>query len=156
MAVQGKLLYMTVDGNEINCQTDLTLNMTANTTDEEACKPLSTETTDASLWITRTVASKEWDASVSAKTIISAVTANNTNIATLAGLFITGTNQVEVAIQVNSGHDDFGEPQTFVFTGNAIMNGFTLNAPIEGDSTGDVTFVSNGAPTWTQTTVVGG
>lgn len=154
MALQGKLLYLRVDGAELDCQTDITLNMTANTTDDEGCKPSSTDTGNDNLWITRSVSSKEWDGSVTAKTIIADIAANTTNISQLAGKFITGTNNVEVAVQVNSGHDEFGEPQSFVFTGGAIMNGLTLNGPFEGDSTGDVTFVSNGAPTWVQTPVV--
>lgn len=153
-ALQGKLLYLKIDGKELECQTDLTLNMTTNTADEEACKPLSTETNNAALWVKRSVSSKEWDASVSAKTFIADVTANNTNASELLGLFITGDNMVEVTIQTNEGNDEYGQPKSGVFTGSAIMNGLTLNGPSEGDSTVDITFISNGEPTWVTATIV--
>lgn len=152
MAVQGKLLYIKVGEKEIECQTDLTLNMTANTTDTDACKPLSTDVGGTADWITRTVASREWDASVSAQTLVNAITTYN-NIGDLMGIFVNGSLNVEVAIQTNSANTDYDQTSTFLFTGSAIMNGLTLNGPQDGVSTGDVTFVSNGKPTYTETVV---
>lgn len=152
--VQGKLIYIKVGTKEISCQTDLTLNLTANTTEQDPCKPAAGESLSAAEWVNLTVSSRQWDASVSAQTLVDNITTFN-NIADLIDMFVSGTLKTEVAIQTNSTSADYDQPSTFVFTGQAIMTGLTLNATGDAVSTGDVTFNGTGAPTFTKTAVGG-
>lgn len=151
--IPGKLINLKIGANELLCQADLTLNLTASTTDEEGCKPATGESMSVSEWVKRSVSTREWDASVSLKTIVSELLTNYSYVY-LAKLFVSGSLEVTVVVETNSTSPDYKETGTFVFEGNAIMTGLTLNAPYEGASTVDVTFNSTEAPTFEAVAVV--
>lgn len=144
MALQGKLLSGKFNGLEFNCQIDITINFTANITDIEPCKPLSTDTTNATKAVRRTVGSTEWSSDLTMQTIVDAATSTTTNASQLMQLFATGNLEGEIEVLTSSLNPEYGEAQSFIFTGPCIMSTLTVNGPEEGNSTSDVTFVSNG------------
>lgn len=151
-SLQGKLIKLKVGGKPFECELDMTLNFTANTTEEDPCKPADGASV-GDVWVDANITSKTWEASVSAKTMVDSL-ATFTGIDKLLQAFINTSAIVEVTVETNSTSDDYDQPQTMLFTGTAIMSGLTLNAPQDGASTGDVTFTGKGKPTYTQTTVV--
>lgn len=151
-SLQGKLVKLEVGGKEFECELDMTLNFTANTSEEVACKPISGASA-GDLWVDQNIVSKTWDATVSAKTTVDSLLVY-TGIDKLMDTFVNGSNVVTVTVETNSTSDDYDQPQTFLFTGQAIMTGLTLNSPQDGAATGDITFTGKGKPTYTQVTVV--
>lgn len=151
-SLQGKLIRLKVGGKPFECEMDLTVNFTANTSDEDPCKPAEGASV-GDVWIDSNIVSKSWDASVSAKTMVDSLT-TFTGIDKLINAFVNGSNIVEVTVETNSTSGDYDQPQTMLFVGTAIMTGLTLNAPQEGASTGDITFTGKGKPTYTQVTLV--
>lgn len=151
-SLQGKLIKLKVGGKPFECELDMTLNFTANTTEEDPCKPADGASV-GDVWVDSNITSKAWDATVSAKTMVDSL-ATFTGIDKLMQAFINTSAIVEVTVETNSTSADYNQPQTMLFTGTAIMTGLTLNAPQDGASTGDVTFTGKGKPTYTQTTVV--
>lgn len=151
-SLQGKLVKLKVGGKPFECELDMTLNFTANTSEEDPCKPAEGASM-GDVWVDANVVSKAWDATVSAKAMVDALTTYS-GIDKLIATFVNGSIIVEVTVETNSTSDDYDQPQTMLFTGTAIMSGLTFNAPQDGAATGDVTFTGKGKPTYTQTTVV--
>ena len=150
-ALQGKLIGVKVNGTYIRCQTDGTLAITVNTTDDDPCKPTETETTNGSSWTTHTVGSKGWTISVTGKTFADVLTGFIDN-SEIAGLMITGDPSVEVTFQTIK-TTDYDYTNVFVYEGTGTLTSFTQNAPIEGDATYDLEITGNGALTYTETPV---
>ena len=149
-ALQGKLIGVKIEGDYIRCQTDGTLAITVNTTDDDACKPTETDTTNGASWTTHSVDSKAWTVSVTGKTFADSVTGaiDNSGIAAL----MLGNPSVEMTFQTIK-TTDYDFPNIFVWEGTGTLTSFTQNAPIDGDATYDLEITGNGALTYTETPV---
>ncbi len=147
-ALPGKLISMKIGGVAIRCQTDITLTMTNNLTDNDLCKPSETELANGSNWITRTYDSSEWSVSATAKTFadITAGFIDNSDITNL----MLGNPTVEVTIATTQ-TVDYNFPQLFVYEGTGILTSYTLNGAQAGESTYDIEISGSGALTFTET-----
>jgi len=151
MVLQGKLIGVKVNGNFIRCQTDATLNIIINTTEDEPCKPTEEQSTNEAAWITRTVDTKDWNVSVTAKSFADAVSGfiDNSDIATL---MVVGDPNVEMTFQTIR-TTDYNYASIFVYEGTGILTSFTQNAPEEGQATYDLEISGNGALTFEETPI---
>lgn len=146
----GKLLSVTVDGEFISCQIDAVLTLTNNLTESTPCKPSPTDTYKGAQTIKRTVDSRDWTLTYSAKQLADAVAANQNTIAQkmLAG----GNPYVQVTFQTTQ-TTDYDFPVSFVYEGEGVIQDLALNAPQDGDATHDGTIVANGDLTYSQVPV---
>lgn len=144
--VPGSIIGVRYGGVWMKCQTDATLNLTVNVTEEDACKPDST-TPDAAggSWVERSVDSRDWDISFSQNLMRNSLAALNPDT---AKLIIDGNVdvQVEFMTQIGQTKSDFD----FIYAGSGILTGFTLNAPTSGVATMDSTIAGNGPLTYTR------
>lgn len=147
--LQGGVIGVTINGNEIQCEIDATLNITINTTETDPCKPLAAEPYKSSRWVDTSVDSKGWNVTFSAKAFADAVEMNNLDI---VDLLVSGDPIVQIQFYTKQ-HPDYDYDEIAVFAGEGVMNDFTWNAPGTGESTYDVTVTGKGAPTFTRTTV---
>lgn len=149
--LQGKLIGVKVNGSYIRCQTDATLTLTVNTTEDDPCKPTEEEATNAAAWITRTVDTKDWNVSVTAKSFAD-VLAGFLDNSDIAALMIEGDPNVEMTFQTIR-TTDYDYSSIFVYEGTGILTSFTHNAPEAGQSTYDLEISGNGALTFEETPV---
>lgn len=147
----GKLIGVKVNGTYIRCQTDATLTITIETTDDEPCKPTEADTTNGASWGSHSVGTKNWNVSVTGKTFADTVAGFIDNSA-IAGLMITGDPSVEITFQTIK-TTDYDFDKTFIYEGTGTLSSFTQNAPIDGDATYDLEVTGNGALTYTEATV---
>lgn len=152
--LNGKLVLLKVGNVELACQTDLTINFTANTSEPPTCKPASGEDGSDAEWVSRNVDSREWDASVSAQALAGDLATLN-DVTDLIGTFVNDSLKVSITVLTNDGSDDYDKDYGLLFTGDAIMNGLTFNAGGEDVATGDVTFISDGKPEYTKVDLSG-
>lgn len=142
-SVPGKIIGVRVGGVWLNCQTDATLNLTVNVSEEDPCKPDGDAlTTENSIpWVERTADSRDWSIDFSAKLMRDSLASAN-DPADIAGLIIDGTvnAEVEFATADNQTYSDYD----FVYSGSGIITNFTLNAPASGAATQDATVTGNG------------
>lgn len=146
----GKLLGVTTDGEFINCQLDATLNLTLNLTESTPCKPSPTETYKSGQTIKRTIDSRDWTITFSAKALAQALANNQNKLA--QKLLVGGDPNVQVTFQTTE-TTDYDFPIVFVYEGEGILQDLTINAPQDGDATHDGTIVANGDLTYTETPV---
>lgn len=145
--LQGKLIGVRVNGSNIRCQTDATLAITIDTTDNGDCKPLEAQSTNSNSWITHTVSTKKWTISVSAKSFVDQVTGALDN-GDIALMLTAGTPEVEIVFQTTR-TVDYDFDHIFIYEGTGTITSFTQNAPIFGQSTYDLEVTGNGALTYT-------
>lgn len=150
-ALQGKLLGVKVNGVFVRCQTDATLNININVTDDEPCKPTETDTTNGTSWTTHTVDSKDWSLSVTAKAFAD-VEAGIFDNSDIAELMTVGNPSVEAVFQTIQ-TTDYNHPAVFLYEGTGTLTSFSHNAPSDGESTYDLEITGNGALTFTKTPV---
>lgn len=145
--LQGKLIEVRVNGSNVRCQTDSTLSITIDTSDDDACKPTEADSTNGSSWITHNVTTKKWTISVSAKAFADQVSGRIDN-SDIVNMLTTGTPNVEITFQTTRTLDyDFNN--IFLYEGSGTITSFTHNAPISGESTYDLEVIGNGALTYT-------
>lgn len=146
----GKLIGVKVNGSYIRCQTDATLTITTNVTDDDPCKPSETESYKGGGWVTHTIDTKAWTVSVTAKTFADQVVGmlDNSDIAAL----MIGDSSVEMTFQTIQ-TSDYDFASIFIYEGTGTLTSFTHNAPTAGDSTYDLEITGNGALTFTETPV---
>jgi hypothetical protein len=142
-ALSGKLLSVTVGGKKIRCQTDATLNLTTNLTEDDPCKPDDDTPLEEAGWTTRTVDSRDWNVTVSAKNFLDATSASNVDQRDLIDEFISGNLNAEIEFLSTPGQHP-GDTEDVVYSGNAILATIAVNAPASGNSTSDYTFSGNG------------
>lgn len=148
-ALPGKLISMKIGGVQIRCQTDITLNIVVNTTDNDPCKPSEEEAANgASQWVTRTIDTKEWSASATAKTFAD-VTAGFIDNGDITALMLADPT-VEVTIGTTQ-TTDYNFPELWVYEGTGILTNFTLNGAQAGESTYDIEISGSGELTYTAT-----
>lgn len=138
-SIGGKLLAVTVNGVRIRCQTDATLTLTTNMTDDDPCKPDDNTPAAEASYVTRTVDSRDWTLSVSAKSFLDNIEMNQSD---LSELFIQGNLDAEVEFLSTPGQHNY--PEDVVYSGSAIISSITINAPASGASTHDTEFSGNG------------
>lgn len=144
-AIPGKLLAVTINGQKYRCQTDGSLNITANLSEDDPCKPDDQSTPAEAGWVTRSVDSRDWSMSFSAKSFSDNIQAHNSDV---SSLMIDGDLDVEVEFLTTPGQHSF--PEDIVYSGSGILANFTLNAPVTGGSTYDVEVSGNGPLTLTR------
>lgn len=149
-AVPGKLISMKIGGVPIRCQTDINLTITVNTTDNDPCKPTEAEATNGALWITKTIDTKEWSVSGTAKTFAD-ITAGSIDNSDITALMLADPT-VEVIITTTQ-TTDYAFPKVFVYEGTGIITSFTLNGAQSGESTYDIEISGNGELTYTESPV---
>ena len=149
--LQGKLIGVKINDTYIRCQTDATLTITQDVTDDDPCKPTEADTTNGASWVSHTAGTKSWTVSVTAKAFAD-VAAGLIDNSDIAGLMITGDNSVEVTFQTIK-TSDYSFASVFLYEGTGTLTSFTHNAPVDGASTYDLEITGNGALTYTETPV---
>lgn len=141
--IPGKLLLATLNGVETNCQQDATLTINYNVTQEEPCKPSSSETYKGFSWQTSVTDSASWSLAFSIKS----TDLNSANQNTILANLISNGNQALVTFETS---DATGVDLAYssIFTGDGLISDFTWNAPQAGESTVDITVTGNGAPSF--------
>lgn len=147
--IPGSIIGMTIAGTWYKCQTDATLNLTVNVTEEDPCKPNPGDVDGGLSWVERTADSRDWTMDFSSALLRNSLEAANPDI---ARLIIDGNVAVEVQFMTSSGS---GKTDVdFIYAGSGILTGFTLNAPVAGSATTDTTIAGNGPLTYTKIPVV--
>lgn len=144
----GRLLGVTVNGVYYKCQTSADLNLTAATTTDETCKPDQGTSGDPIGWVTRTVDSKDWTITFSAKSFADGLGASGN---ALSRLFIEGDLSCTAHFMTNPNQGDGIISTDVLYVGEGLLSGLKINAPEKGSSTYDATIVGNGPLTITET-----
>jgi len=151
-SLSGKVVGIQVQDPEteemtwLDCQVDATLNLTTETEEEDACKPSPDEiaTTGDVPFGDFTASKRIWDISVSQKIVKGIFEAAGIDI---ADLWVQGLLTVQVEFMTNPNQEVFA--YDIMYSGSAIITGYTLNAPETGAATADITFQGTGAITRT-------
>lgn len=149
--LQGKLIGVKINGSFLRCQTDATLTINVNVTEDDPCKPTESDSTNGASWTTHSVDTKDWSVSVTAKTFAD-VSAGLLDNGDIAGLMIDGNPSVEMTFQTIQ-TTDYDYSSIFLYEGTGTLTSFNLNAPVDGESTYDLEITGNGALTYTETPV---
>lgn len=144
----GKLLGVTVNGVYYKCQTNADLNLVAAVTADDTCKPDQGAGSDPVGWITRTVDSKDWTITFSAKSFADGLSASGNS---LSRFFISGDLTVQAHFMTNPNLGNGVISADILYSGSGLLTGLKINAPEKGSSTYDVTIVGNGPLTITET-----
>lgn len=147
-ALPGKLLGVTVNGVYYRCQTTADLTLTAATTDDDTCKPDQGAGSIPIGWITRTVDSKDWAITFSAKAFADGLGASGN---ALSKLFINGDLTCTAHFMTNPLQGNGQISTDVLYEGSGLLTGLKLNAPEKGSSTYDATITGNGPLTITET-----
>lgn len=145
----GAVMGITINGSELQCELESALSITINTSEAEACKPLTSEAYKGATWADQTVDRKTWEITGSAKAFADAVEFNNLD---LVDLLVNGNPIVEVQFYTKQ-HTDYDFDQIAVFTGTGILSLDDWTAPAEGESTYSFTITGKGEPTFVRTNV---
>lgn len=147
--LEGRLIGFRLDGDYYNCQVDVKLTLGTSLTKNPTCKPNPTGGSLSVPWETSNVDSKNWSGTGSAQSFLDSITGYKNNN-DLIQKFITGDLQIDVEILTAADLTSTeGYDHDFIFEGEAILSGITLNGPAAGGSTYDITLTGNGAPTFT-------
>lgn len=147
--VPGSIIGVTIGGTWYMCQTDATLNLSVNVTEEDPCKPAPGDAATGDIpWVERTADSRDWSIDFSSNLMRNSLAANNPNIAKLV---IDGDVDVEVEFMSRVGQSKIDKD--FLYAGSGIITGVTLNAPVTGNATNDASIAGNGPLTYTEVAV---
>lgn len=144
----GKLLGVTLDGVYYKCQTTADLTLTAAVTEDDTCKPDQGSDVDPIGWITRTVDSKDWAITFSAKSFADGLGASGNQ---LSRFFIESDLVVLAHFMTNPDAGDGTISDDVLYEGSGLLTGLKINAPEKGSSTYDATITGNGPLTITET-----
>jgi predicted secreted protein len=148
----GKLVAAKINGTYIRCQMDITLTMTQDVTDDEACKPSETDNYKGGSWKTHTKGDKGWTMSTSGKMFADVVAGEMSN-QQISQLFIDGDNSIEVVVQTKQTADyDFASVILYEGTGTIVSH--SINGPADGNATWDMEVTGNGPLTYLDTPFV--
>src|SRR3546814_443336 len=136
--ISGKLLRVKFGDKYIQCQLDATLNMTVNTTEDEACKPSGETPETSTSWITNTVDSQGWNISVNAQAFLDTVGTELTQ-ADILELMVDGNLEGEAEFLSTPGQHNYPEDQ--LFEGTVLISDFSLNAPASGKANYDLSLL---------------
>lgn len=147
--VPGSIIGVTIGGVWLKCQTDATLNLTVNVTEEDPCKPNPDDEISGDLpWVERSADSRDWSIDVSAALLRNSLEAGNPDI---GNLIIDGDVDVEVQFMTRAGQTK--SDTDFIYEGSGILTGFSFNAPVTGSATQDTTIAGNGPLAYTKVPV---
>lgn len=146
-SIPGKLIKVKINGVEWRCQTDATLTMTVNMTENDPCKPTDAQVTSGQTtpYVTRSADSRDWTITFSAQAFADAVGASQIE---LSKLFINGA--LNVTAQFLSSTTQTTYPNGFLYEGTGILSSLTINAPEAGNATYDAEVTGNGPLTLTE------
>lgn len=148
-SVPGKILGIRIAGVWLACQTDATLNMTVNVTEEDPCKPdgdAEVSAANSIPWVTRTADTRDWSMDFSNKLMRDSLKVSN-NAQNIAKLIIDGTVYID-DVEFASADGQTASDTDLIYSGPGIITSFTLNAPESGPATMDNTISGNGALTY--------
>lgn len=138
--VPGSIIGVRYGGVWLRCQTDATLNLSVNVTEEDSCKPDADDEAATDIpWVERSIDSRDWGIEFSQNLMRNSLATENPDT---AGLIIDGNVEVEVEFMTRPGQTK--SDYDFIYSGSGILTGFTLNAPATGTATEDSTIVGNG------------
>lgn len=147
--VPGNIIGVTINGVWYRCQTDATLTLTVNVTEEDPCKPDPDDAEASDLaWVERTADSRDWSIDFSGALLRNSLEAGNPDI---GELIIDGNVDVDVQFMTRPGQSK--SDVDFIYEGSGILTGFTFNAPVTGSATGDTSIAGNGPLTYTKVPV---
>lgn len=147
-ALPGRLLGVTIDGVYYKCQTTADLTFTAATTEDDTCKPDQGTDQDPLGWVTRTVDSKDWAITFSAKAFADGLGASGNS---LSKFFINSDLSCIAHFMSNPEQGDGIVSTDVLYEGPGLLTSLKLNAPEKGSSTYDATITGNGPMTITET-----
>lgn len=145
--ISGKLLRVKFADKYLKCQLDATLNLTVNTTEDEACKPDGDTPETSASWVSNTVDSQGWNISVNSQAFLDAVDDQLTQ-ADILELMVEGNLEGEVEFLSTPGQHNYPEDQ--LFEGTVLISNFSLNAPSSGVANYDLDLIGQGQPTFTR------
>lgn len=148
--VPGSILGVRIGGVWLKCQTDATLNLIVNTTEEDPCKPDEgdTEISGEGSWVERSVDSRDWNIDFSQNLMRNSLAASNPDI---GQLIVDGDVGVEIEFMTRPGQTK--SDYDLLYSGSGIITGFTLNAGATGTATTDSSVVANGPLTYVKVPV---
>lgn len=147
--VSGSVIGVRIGGVWLPCQTDATLNLTVNVTEDDPCKPdPADEDVSDIAWVERTADSRDWSIDFSQKLMRNSLLAENPDI---GELIVDGNVDVEVEFMTRPGQTK--SDYDFVYSGSGILTNFTLNAPVTGSAITDSTISGNGPLTYVKVPV---
>lgn len=150
--IPGSIIGVQIGSTWLDCQAEATLNIINNVSEDSPCKVLDgTAGSGKAPWITRTSDSRDWNVSVNGSLLRDSLVAANAAV-NLAGLIISGDTSIEV-LSFRTAEDQDQSDVDVVYSGPAILTGFTWTAPATGANTTSATFAGNGALTETLTAV---
>lgn len=150
--IAGKWIKLKINGEFVQCQLDLSLNITNNTSTEDPCKP-----EDPSLGASNnfyTIDSRDWTVDFNGKQMSAELAMNGVNQADLVRLVLTGDSQMDVIIggepasTTNYPYDTFQE-----YSGTVLLTELALTWPATGSSTYDASFQGNSDLVFVETPV---
>lgn len=142
--IPGHLFGFSINGVKIRCQADATLNITVNTSEDDLCKPENDEIADGNFvpWTTSTADSRTWNLDISAAMLRDTFAPANDNVA-IDKMIIDGSiyvDDIEFGTAPGQKFATFG----VLYSGSGLLTGFTLNAPVTGAATQDITILGSG------------
>lgn len=142
----GKIIGVTINDTAVPCQIDATFSSSIDLIDSPPCKPGVGESYKSAQWSDSTAGARSWTIDFSGKAFADAVEFNNADI---LELIIDGDPvvQIQFATIVTT---DYDFDQVLVISGEGIISDYTWNAPVEDESTYDVTVTGKGKPTFTR------
>lgn len=140
MTIDGNLIRVNKDDEEMDCQLDSTFTATANVTTSQPCKGESRAETG-------TVSSTSWQIELNGKTD---TTTDGNGVFELLDNIKNG-DTVDVSF-LSTGTLSSGQ-SAFLIEGEAIVSNVSIEAPADGESTYSATFIGQGDYTKTRTPV---
>lgn len=147
--LKGGVIGLSINTTELQCELESSLSITINTTENDPCKPLSTEDYKSASWTDPTVDTKSWTITGSAKAFADAVAFNQLD---LLELLVNGDPIVQVQFYTKE-HPDYDYDQIATFTGTGILSLDSWDAPAQGESTYSFTIEGKGKPTFVRANV---
>ena len=137
-SIPGKAFYLSFEGVEFNCVTDINFNATAETNTDDVCKPNSTEPYEEAPSQQPSVSSKSWTMDGTFN-VTDELTNNQVSVLNTIKVGTRG----EISIFT---HDGTNSPLSTVqeISGEAILTEFSLGAPIDGQATYQLSFQGYG------------
>lgn len=143
--IPGNIIGVQIGDDWLQCQAEATLNMVANTSEDELCKELESETTDVP-WKTFTLDSREWSIDVGQGLLKDSFATLN-NAVNLGKIFIDGNLEIASILFRTKTDQQFAD-NDMIYEGAAILTNFSITAPATGANTTSATFQGNGALTY--------
>lgn len=144
-SVPGKIIGIRIGGKWLACQTDATLNITVDVTEEDLCKPdgdVAPTSENAIPWKERTADSRDWNVDFNSKLMRDSLSTANAAV-DVAGLIIAGNVYVD-DFEFSTANGQTYSDYDFVYSGKGILTNFSLAAPESGAATQTSTITGNG------------